>query len=256
MSTIVAVGGKGGVGKTTISALLIQALSQKGVVLAVDADPATNLNQALGLELGDTVGSIREKMDKEVKGGTFNPGLAKRDFLDRKIRGILVESEKVDLIAMGRPEGPGCYCAVNNILRTVIDHLIGNYDYVVMDCEAGMEHISRQTTRNIDVFVTVSDPTLRSLSTAIAMKGLIRELRTGAGRISLVVNRVRKALPPDVQRMIEREGFDPILQIREDDALYDLEVRGSPVIQIDEDTPLRQGIAPLVSILNSVVQAA
>ncbi len=251
MSMIVAVAGKGGVGKTTISALLIQSLSQKGVVLAVDADPATNLNQALGITLEDTVGSIREKMDREMKVGTFNPGLAKRDFLDRKIRGILVESEKVDLIAMGRPEGPGCYCAVNNILRTVIDHLIGNYDYVVMDCEAGMEHISRQTTRHIDVLFAVSDPTLRSLATAAAMKELIRELRTDVGRISLVINRVRKPLPPDFRRMVEAQSFDSVLQIQEDDAIYDLEVMGKPVIHIGEDTPIRKGIAPLVSILNS-----
>jgi CO dehydrogenase maturation factor len=251
MAAIMAVAGKGGVGKTTISALLIQRLSQDGIVLAIDADPATNLNQALGLELAGTVGGIREKMDKEVKGGLLAAGVAKKDFLERRIRGALVETDKIDLIAMGRPEGPGCYCAVNNMLRSIMDDLSSNYDYVVMDCEAGMEHISRQTTRDIDILITVSDPTLRSLTTATAMKELIGELRTGVGRISLVINRVRKALPQDVERMVEVAGFDPIVQISEDDAIYDLEVAGRPVIEIDNDTPLRKGIASLVSILDS-----
>ena len=249
MATVIAVAGKGGVGKTTLSALLIQHLSQDGIVLAIDADPATNLNQALGLELLETVGGIREKMDKEIKEGIFSPGVAKIDFLNRRVRGALVESDKVDLLAMGRPEGPGCYCAVNNMLRAIIDDLAGNYDYVVMDCEAGMEHISRQTTRDIDVLITVSEPTMRSLTTAIAMKELITDLRTRTGRISLVINRLAKELPQDVWKMIEGQGFDPIVEIPQDETLYDLEIGGRPVIEIAENTLLRRGIEKLVSII-------
>ena len=249
MATVIAVAGKGGVGKTTISALLIQHLSQDGIVLAIDADPATNLNQALGLELLETVGGIREKMDKELKEGMLSPGVAKVDFLNRRVRGALVESDKVDLLAMGRPEGPGCYCAVNNMLRTIMDDLAGHYDYVVMDCEAGMEHISRQTTRDIDVLITVSEPTMRSLTTAIAMKELITDLRTRTGRIFLVINRLAKELPQDVWKMIEGQGFDPIVEIPQDETLYDLEIGGRPVIEIAENTPLRRGIEKLVSII-------
>jgi len=249
MASVIAVAGKGGVGKTTISALLIQHLSRNGVVLAIDADPATNLNQALGLELLETVGGIREKMDKEVKGGTFSPGVAKKDFLERRIRGALVESDKVDLLAMGRPEGPGCYCAVNNMLRAIMDDFAGNYDYVVMDCEAGMEHISRQTTRDIDVLITVSEPTMRSLSTAMAIKELITDLRTRTGKISLVINRMAKELPQDVWKKIKGLGFDPIVQIAQDETLYDLEVGGRPVIEIAETSPLRKGIEDLISII-------
>ena len=249
MATVIAVAGKGGVGKTTISALLIQHLSRDGIVLAIDADPATNLNQALGLELLETVGEIREKIDEDIKGGIFSPGVAKKDFLDRRVRGALVESDRVDLLAMGRPEGPGCYCAVNNMLRTIMDELAGNYDYVVMDCEAGMEHISRQTTRDIDVLITVSEPAMRSLTTAMAMKELITDLRTRTGKISLVINRVAKELPRDVWKMIEGQGFDPIVEIPQDETLYDLEVGGRAVIEIAENALLRKGIEELVSII-------
>ena len=188
-------------------------------------------------------------MDEEVKGGTFSPGVAKKDFLDRRVRGALVESDRVDLLAMGRPEGPGCYCAVNNMLRTIMDDLAGNYDYVVMDCEAGMEHISRQTTRDIDVLITVSEPAMRSLTTAMAMKELITDLRNRTGRISLVINRVAKDLPRNVWKMIESQGFDPIVEIPQDETLYDLEVEGRPVIEIAESAPLRKGIEELVSII-------
>ena len=249
MGITIAVVGKGGTGKTTLSALLIQHLSRKGIVLAVDADPSTNLNQALGLTLEDTVGSIREKMDKELKEGTLSPGVTKAEILERQMRGILVESSRVDLLAMGRPEGPGCYCAVNNILRTLIDKLTESYNYVVMDCEAGMEHISRQTTKDIDLMITVSDPTVRSITTAIGMKELISEMRTRTGPVALVINRVAKQLPEDIRKLVEGQGFDPIVEIPEDKDVYDLEVGGRPIIELQDDTPLRQGVADLLSAL-------
>ena len=134
MTTTIAIAGKGGSGKTTIAALLIKLLSQKGVVLAIDGDPSTNLNLALGLPLSYTVGKIREEMTAAVKSRRFEAGIAKQDYLELKTSEALVESPKIDLLAMGRPEGPGCYCAANNMLRTCIDRLGKNYDYVVIDC--------------------------------------------------------------------------------------------------------------------------
>ena len=172
MTTTVVVAGKGGTGKTTISALMIQILSQKGVVLAIDADPATNLNQALGVTPGDNVGRILEEMAQSVQSGAFNPTTSKQEYLDSKIRAALDEYKGFDLLAIGRPEGPGCYCAANNMLRFTIDKLGQNYRYVVIDSEAGMEHISRQTTRDVDILLIVSDLTQRGIRTAAAMKSL------------------------------------------------------------------------------------
>src|SRR4030042_1007301 len=189
MTTTVVVAGKGGTGKTTISALLVQLLSQKGVVLAIDADPATNLNQALGVPIGESVGRIREEMSQSVQSGPFSPTVSKQEYLDGRIRAALDEYKGFDLLAIGRPEGPGCYCAANNMLRLSIDKLGQNYRYVVIDSEAGMEHISRQTTRDVDILLIVSDLTQRGIRTAAAMKSLIRGLRTSVGKVCLVINR-------------------------------------------------------------------
>ena len=178
MGKTIVIAGKGGVGKTAIAALLIDLLSKKGVVLAIDADPSTNLNDALGLPIKGTVGRAREDITDDIQKGRMSPTVSKQDVLDMKIREALVESSKIDLLAMGRPEGPGCYCAANHMLRLSIDRLAKNYDYTVIDSEAGMEHISRQTTRDVDFLLVVSDPTMRGITAAARMKELIKEMRT------------------------------------------------------------------------------
>ena len=247
MSTTIVIAGKGGTGKTTISALLIQLLSQKGVVLAIDADPATNLNQALGVSVGETVGRIREEMSEAVKLGTISPSQSKQDYLDYKIMAALEESKGFDLLAMGRPEGPGCYCAANNMLRISIDRLGHKYDYVVIDSEAGMEHISRQTTRDIDILLIVSDLTQRGINTAASIKGLIGEMRTTVGKICLVVNRVPDELPPEIMKTINDHGFKLIATIPQDPGLSDLEIKGLPTTQLPPDSPLRVGVEKLIN---------
>ena len=247
MPTTIVIAGKGGTGKTTVAALLIQLLSQKGVVLAIDADPATNLHQALGVPLGDTVGRIRENMTEDIKRGTISPTMSKQDYLDHKIMAALVELKGFDLLAMGRPEGPGCYCAANNMLRLSIDRLGQNYSYVVIDSEAGMEHISRQTTRDIDILVIMSDVTQRGINTAAAMKGLIKELRTQVGKICLVVNRSPNGLPPEIVKAIDSHGFELVATIPQDPRIADLEVKGLPVTQLLLDSPLRIGVRELAS---------
>lgn len=250
MGISIAVVGKGGTGKTSISSLLIQQLSQKGAVLAIDADPASNLDMALGITVESTVGRVREDMAKEVKAGKFSPSISKPDYLQLKIQESLVETPKFDLLAMGRPEGPGCYCAANNMLRAAIDRISANYQYVVVDCEAGMEHVSRQTTRDIDILLIVSDPSLRGVTTAARMKELIKELRTHVGKVALVVNRVKGELSPELASAIKEAGLDLIVTIPDDPAISALDAAGKPVVELPDDSPLKQAVKEIVRKLD------
>lgn len=255
MPRTIAIAGKGGTGKTVIAALLIKLLSKKGLVLAVDADPATNLNQALGLPLDEnkTVGKIREKMTEDVSKGHLSPLITKWDYLYGKIVESLAESKGFDLLAMGRPEGPGCYCAPNEFLRASLDQLVKayKYDYIVMDCEAGMEHISRQTTRDVDVLLLISDPTIRGITVAARMNDLIWELRTKVGKISLVVNRVNGELPPEIGKAIDDFGLSLITTISEDPYIADLEIKGTPLVDLPQDSPLQQSVREIASKISA-----
>lgn len=245
MTTTIAVAGKGGTGKTTIAALLIKLLAAKGVVLAIDGDPSTNLHISLGLPLNQTIGNVREEMLEAVKTGRYDSSMPKMDYVGLKISEALVESERVDLLAMGRPEGPGCYCAANDMLRFCIDRLAKNYDYVVIDCEAGMEHISRQTTQDIDILLITSDPTMKGIITAARMKELIAELRTHVGRICLIVNRSNDALPPELAKAIEQFGLELIAILPEDPQVLELDATGAPLTELAPDSPLGSGIAEI-----------
>ena len=250
MTKTIAIAGKGGTGKTTVAALLIKLLSQKGLVLAVDADPSTNLNQALGLPLDDskTVGRIREKMTEDVSKGRFSPTIAKQEYLFSKIMESLVESKGFDLLAMGRPEGPGCYCAPNEFLRVSLDKLVKDYkySYIVMDCEAGMEHISRQTTRDVDVLLIMSDPTIRGITTAARMKDLIGEIRSNIGKVGLIVNRVKGELSPEIKKAIDESGLQVIALIPEDSNMAALEMRGRPITELPQESPLQLKVKEMI----------
>ena len=253
MTKMIAMAGKGGTGKTTVAALLIKLLSQKGLVLAVDADPSTNLNQALGLSLEDdkTVGRIREKMTEDVSKGRFSPTVAKQEYLFSRIMESLVESKGFDLLAMGRPEGPGCYCASNEFLRVSLDKLVKDYkyNYIVMDCEAGMEHISRQTTRDVDVLLIMSDPTIRGITTAARMKDLIGELRSKITKVGLVVNRVKGELSPAIKKAIDKSGLQIIALIPEDSNVAALEMKGSPMTELPQGSPLELKVKEMIESL-------
>jgi CO dehydrogenase maturation factor len=250
MTKTIAIAGKGGTGKTSVAALLIKLLSQKGLVLAVDADPSTNLNQALGLPLDDskTVGRIREKMTEDVSKGRFSPSVSKPEYLFSKIVESLAESKGFDLLAMGRPEGPGCYCASNEFLRAALDKLVKDYkySYIVMDCEAGMEHISRQTTRDVDILLIMSDPTIRGVTVAARMKDLIGELRSNVGKVGLIVNRVRGELSPEIKKAIDESGLQVIALIPEDPDMADLEMKGKPVTELPLESPLQLKVKEIV----------
>jgi CO dehydrogenase maturation factor len=229
----IAVAGKGGVGKTTFAALLVKYICEHklGVVLAIDADPSSNLNQALGMPLEDTVGDVREEMLATVK-GNMGGGIAKQDYLDLRISQALVEGKGVDLLAMGRPEGPGCYCAANNMLRQCVDRLSNSYDFVMIDNEAGLEHLSRRTTQSVDLLLVVSDLSLRGLSAAARVVELTRELKTKVGRTYLVLNRANGELPSAVVAAAEKVGV-PLAGVLPDDKLvaeYDAE--GRPLVEL------------------------
>lgn len=252
MGKTIAVAGKGGTGKTTISSILVQLLSKHGTVLAIDADPSSNLHLCLGLPLEDTVGDVREDAAKTVRSKEFQAGMSKTNYLELGIRQALVESSQVDLIAMGRPEGPGCYCAANNVLRGVIDQLAVNYDYVVIDNEAGMEHISRQTTRDIDVLLIVSDPSIRGMVTATLVKDLIRELRAQVGRVGLIINRVEGALTQAIRQKVEEMGIELLATLPVDKHVNELDAEGEPLTKLSQESSLRSRIANVLERLDLI----
>ena len=251
MAYTVAVSGKGGTGKTTIAALIIDTLASLrcGSILAVDADPATNLHLALGLPLGQTVGQVREEALSMVRSGSFPQGLSKQDFFEYQLQDLLVEGEDVDLIAMGRPEGPGCYCSANNMLRAILDRLARSYDYVVIDTEAGMEHLSRHTTRDVDYLLLVSDPTVRGVRAAATMARMVPELQIKVGRIGFALNRIPAAswrsLYPQVLEAIEREGLQLVAAFPNDPLVGEYDAVGKPIRLLPPDSPLRQAVAEL-----------
>lgn len=250
MTKTIAIAGKGGTGKTTIAALIIQMLGEKGSVLAIDADPSSNLNMALGVPLEETVGDVREEMLASVKGGTFSAGVSKQDYLDVRINEALVESPKLDLLAMGRPEGPSCYCAANNMLRQCIDRLGNSYDYVVIDNEAGMEHISRQTTRDVDLLLIVSDPSIRGITTAGRTKELVHELRASVERIALVVNRAANGLSPEARKVIAEYGLNIAAVVPADANVAEFDSEGRALVELPSDSPVRIAIKDLLAGLD------
>lgn len=243
MTITIAVAGKGGTGKTTLAGLLIRYLHERdaGSILAIDADPATNLHTVLGLPEPTSVGNIREETAAQVSRGAGLPaGMSKQDYFEYQINQALVEGQGFDLLAMGRPEGRGCYCAANNMLRVIIDQIAGSYDYVVMDNEAGLEHLSRRTTRDVDLLLIVSDPSLRGLTTAGRVLELSRELKTVVGDTGLVVNRVQGELPPPLVERAGALGLKLVGTIPEDPLVPAFDSYGKPLIALPAESPALQ----------------
>ena len=257
MTTTIALAGKGGVGKTTLAALIIKCLAEtrQGPILAIDADPSSNLNIALGMELEWTVGDIREDLLEQVRRsltaggaamGALPGGVSKREFLDFQIRSTLTESKSYDLIAMGRGEGSGCYCAVNHNLREVLDAISKNYRYVVIDNEAGMEHLSRRTTRNVQHLLVVSDPTQRGLAAAKRIAAFRHEMDIDIEKAYLVINRLPGALPQPLQDQIATFDIPLLSTIPADEELADFEVNARPLTEIGSDNPFYRAVAAML----------
>ncbi len=251
MKTI-AISGKGGTGKTTLAAMIVHLLNRHGAgpVLAVYGDPNVNLNDLLGVELRDTIGAIREDMRGHGEAG-IPGGMSKQQFLEYKIQSSVVEAPGFDLLAMGRPEGPGCYCYANNLLRDILKTLSANYAYVVIDNEAGMEHLSRRTVQLIDHLLFVSDPTLRGIRAAGRISRLLRELDTRVRNKSLVLNRTRGpvCVPDEVARAIEDEGLELLHTVPWDEALLGLDQGEGSIFSLPEDSPAFAAVERLIERL-------
>lgn len=232
-----AVAGKGGVGKSTISALLVRALHQRTgkVVMAVDADPNSNLGDKLGVKVEHTIGELREDLLRNVD--SLPPGQSKQEYVEYQMRLATVEGEGFDLLSMGRPEGQGCYCYINNILRTFLDMAMDSYDYVVIDNEAGMEHLSRRTTRSMDLLLLVSDPTKVGVATAARLLDLARGMGLEVGRSVLLVNGIRSVLHPAVQQEIEALAADRVLHVPYSEEVLTSSLEGRSVWQLSEADP-------------------
>jgi len=229
----IALAGKGGTGKTTVAGMLIKYLvkKEKTPILAVDADSNANLNEVLGLEVTDTLGNAREEMKKGIVPG----GMTKDVFMSMKLEQAVVDADGYDLIVMGQPEGQGCYCAANTLLTGFLEKLTGNYPYVVMDNEAGMEHISRLTTSNVDLLLTVSDTSRRGLQAALRINALAKDLNIGVDKSCLIINQAKAEPPETVLDIIAKEKMELAGTIPEDDAVYEYDLHGRPTIEIPED---------------------
>lgn len=248
MKTI-AISGKGGTGKTTLAALIIRWLKEKemGPILAVDADPNVNLNDLLEVRIEETVGTIREELKRSAH--KLPGGMTKQEFLEYKIHASLKETRDFDLIAMGRPEGPGCYCYANNLLRDILKTLSNNYKVVVIDNEAGMEHLSRRMTQKIDYLFIVSDPSARSVRAGGKISKLLFELDARVSRKLLVLNRVKDSIPDILENIIQEQGMDLFSSIPEDDTLLQMDQSGKPIWKIPEESPAYQAIHQMMGEL-------
>ena len=234
---IIAVSGKGGTGKTLVSSLLIKSLAGEDKdILAIDADPDSNLPEALGIPVEKTVGDVREELKKDTKEGNIPTDANKWDILDYKIMESIIETPEFDLLVMGRPEGSGCYCAVNNILRKLIETLSKNYDYIVIDTEAGLEHLSRRTTQNVDIMLVVTDPSKRGILTAKRIDELSEELDITFNKIYLILNRIKPETEHEIMDKVREIGLEVAGIIYEDITIESYDMEGKPLLDLPDDS--------------------
>jgi len=238
LSFVIAMAGKGGTGKTTVAGMVMRYLLERGKkpILAVDADANSNFNEVLGLTVSHTVGEARE----EMKRGADMVGMTKDQLIEMRINQCLEEADGFDLIAMGQPEGAGCYCAANNLVAHFMGVLSNNYPYIVMDNEAGMEHLSRLTTKNVNILLIVSDPSWRSIQAAKRLHDLTKQLNIVVGQAYLIVNRVKNGLPPRTQEEIDKQGLTLAGIIPEDPLIAEFDAQGKPTFNLPADSTALQ----------------
>ncbi len=250
MSRILAITGKGGAGKTTLAALAVRWLVEngRGPVLAVDADPNTSLDALLGVKTSSAIGSIREEVRRIAEAQpTSTGGMGKQHLLEMRIQQSLIETEGFELIAMGRPEGPGCYCFANNVLGAVIRRLSDNYPSVVIDNEAGLENLSRRIVQRVDDLVFVADPSARGLATARRLYDLAVEMKIDAGSMGIVINRVRDGDCLDrAEQLFKGTPVVVLGAIPEDGEVSRRDERGDPIFTLPEDGPVFTAVADVL----------
>ncbi len=245
MSFTIGITGKGGVGKTTVSALIVSSLIRRKCtpVLAVDADPNTCLDEALGVRVVKSVGTVREEA-KEIAGKGMASGVSKQEMLELKIAESLVEADDFDLIAMGRSEGPGCYCYANNVLKQTIHEVSDSYPYVVIDNEAGLENLSRRIVQKLDLLVMVADPSMRGLNTVRRLHRLTAEMKIEYENLALVINRTRSdEVPPAAIELGKEIGADDLIGIKENEIIAGLAEQGKSLTGLPESDSAQQKIS-------------
>ncbi len=253
MTMTIAMAGKGGTGKTTIAGLLIRFLLQKDIkpILAVDADPNANLNEVLGLTVETTLGEAREGIRDSVP-----TGMTRDMYMQYRVQEALVESQGYDLVVMGRPEGPGCYCHANTLLSKYMEQLCGNYRVIVMDNEAGMEHISRLVARRADILLIVSDPTQRGIQAAARIRDLARELKLDIKKACVIINRVNGQLMDPVKSAVVAAELNLVGHVPQDELVTQYDIEGRPTMQLPEDAISVQALNEIFEEIISIKESA
>ncbi len=232
---IIAVSGKGGVGKTIVAAHLIKRFSQRGNVLAIDADPDSNLPEALGVTAGRTISEIRDDISDASPRSSI--AKSKREHFERALTEAIEEFPRFDLLSMGYSEGPGCYCPQNHIIRRVVDSRANSYDFTVIDCHAGLEHLNRRTTKDVDLMLIVSDPTIKGLTTVKRVQELSGKLLIKFGAILVVMNKVTPEGKPLVDKAAQENGIDIMTYIPYDPEVARSDILGGPITELPPDCP-------------------
>ena len=241
----IAVAGKGGVGKTTTCGMIIDYLCKqgKGPLLVVDADANSNLNEVLGVEVDCTLGQIREEMANAELKGTIPSGMTKADYAEFKFNSALIEDDDFDMIVMGRTQGKGCYCFVNGVLKTQVDKYAGNYKYVVMDNEAGLEHVARGTLPKVDTMLLISDCSRRGIQAVARIAEMIEEMELKPAQMGLIVNRAPNGVLNDgVKAEIEKHGLKLFGVLPQDEGVYDCDCNGEPSSKLPDSAPMKTAL--------------
>ena len=252
MPYTIAVAGKGGVGKTTTCGMLIDYLCKKrrGPVLVVDADANSNLNEVLGVEVETSLGQIREEMAQAELKGSIPKGMTKADYAEFKFNSALIEDDDFDMLVMGRTQGKGCYCYVNGVLKTQVDKYAKNYSYIVMDNEAGLEHVARGTLPHVDMMLLISDCSRRGIQAAARVAEMVEEMQLNPGQMGLIVNRAPGGVLDDgVRAEIEKHGLKLFGVLPQDEAVYRCDCDGEPSAKLPDTDPMKTA---LKGILGSV----
>ncbi|MBE6933469.1 MAG: carbon monoxide dehydrogenase [Ruminococcaceae bacterium] len=254
MPHTIAVAGKGGVGKTTTCGMLIDYLCKKGngPVLVVDADANSNLNEVLGVEVETSLGAIREEMAQAEMKGSIPAGMTKADYADFKFNSAIIEEDDFDMLVMGRTQGKGCYCYVNGVLKTQVDKYAKNYSYIVMDNEAGLEHVARGTLPHVDTMLLISDCSRRGIQAVARIAEMVEEMNLRPGQMGLIVNRAPGGMLDDgVKEEIEKHGLKLFGVLPHDDAVYRCDCDGEPSSKLPDNSPIKlalKGIAQSIGL--------